>query len=425
MNRRSVIASLALGALIAAPVPHAQEANDKAENAGAATFEASAKFDMLRNRGGIANGGDTLTHLELRLRLDLEKSLGWRHAIAYFNTVTDGGRFNPRRVGSLMGVSNVEVPVATTRLFHAWLQKGFLDDRFSVLAGLYPIDSEFFVMDSASILLHPAYGTPADLALTNAPSVFNSAAFGVRAKWLSVNRDFYAQAALMDGIPNDPARPKATSIRFARGDGAYAIAEFGWMPLEFGHAFEPVDPARTRRSEGLVAHEKYEGISKYAMGLWRYGNPVDDQVDVDAQGNPVRRRSAGAYVLAERTLIGLGSAGRDLTAFARYSWSAGHSTSIDRTGNIGLRVRGPVASRADDSIAIAWTTARLAPKWRSSQAAAGNLTTSTENAFEWTYRYVVNRHLAIQPNYQHIRTPGGTPGTPKSNIIGARLELAL
>lgn len=388
-------------------------------------LEAGLKLDSLHNRGGLRNGGETITHLELKLRADLEKLLGWENAVAYVNSDTDGGAgINARRTGSLMGVSNIEVPVPTTRLFHAWLQKGFMDDRFSVLAGIYPIDSEFFTMDSAATLLHPAYGTPADLALTNAPSVFNNAAFGIRAKWFSEDRAVYAMGALMDGIPNDPARPKATAIRFAKGDGAFVIGEIGWMPLETGHAFEPVDPAEVRQTPALVAHEKYGGVSKYAIGFWRYGNRVPDQLDVDANGDAIQRRSQGGYVLAERTLFNIaGEAGRDVTVFGRYAFSAGHSTALDRMWNLGLRIRGPLASRPDDSLAIGWTRGRLAPKWRSVQAAAGTDTVAAEDALEITWRAAITQWFQVQPNLQHIRHPGGSTTARNATLIGARVEL--
>ena len=389
------------------------------------SLEAGLKFDSLRNRGGTRDGTQTVSHLELRLRADLQQLLGWKNAVAYINTDTDNGPgINARRTGSLMGVSNIEVPVPTTRLFHAWLQKGLMDDRFSLLAGIYPIDSEFFTMDSAATLLHPAYGTPADLALTNAPSVFNNAAFGVRAKWFSEDREIYAMGALMDGIPNDPARPKATAIRFAKGDGAFVIAELGWMPLETGHAFEPVDPADVRQTPALVAHEKYGGISKYAIGLWRYGNRVADQLDVDANGDPLQRRSQGGYVLAERSLFNLGGeAGRDVTAFGRYSFSAGHSTALDRMWNLGLRIRGPLASRPDDSLAIGWTRSRLASKWRAVQAAAGTDTVAAEEALEVTWRAAITQWFQVQPNFQYVRRPGGAANARNATLIGARVEL--
>lgn len=388
-------------------------------------LEAGLRFDSLRNRGGAVDGGHTLSHLELKLRADLDKLLGWSNAVAFVSSDTDAGSgINARHTGSLMGVSNIEVPLATTRLFHAWLQKGFLDDRVSLLAGIYPIDSEFFTMDAAATLLHPAYGTPADLALTNAPSVFNNAAFGVRAKWLSADRELYAMAALMDGIPNDPARPKATAIRFAKGDGAFVIAEAGWLPLETGHTFEAVDPARVRQSPELAAHEKYGGLSKYAIGIWQYGNRVADQRDSDADGKPLQRRAQGGYLLAERSLFSLGGeAGRDVTVFGRYAASDGNAIAIDRMWNLGLRIRGPLAGRPDDSLAFAWTRGRLATKWRAVQAAAGIDTASAEDAFEITWRIALTQWLQLQPDIQHVRHPGGLAAARKATLVGARIEL--
>ncbi|MBI3094209.1 MAG: carbohydrate porin [Rhodocyclales bacterium] len=388
-------------------------------------LEGGLKLDHLHNRGGIRDGGHTLSHLELKLRADLERLLGWSNAVAYLNTDTDAGAgVNARHTGSLMGVSNIEVPLSTTRLLHAWLQKGFFDDRCSLLAGIYPIDSEFFTLDAAATLLHPAYGTPADLALTNTPSIFNNAAFGLRAKAFFADRAVYAMAALMDGIPNDPARPKATALRFAKGDGAFVIGEIGWTPLETGHSFEPVDPALVRQIPALVAHEKYGGLSKYAVGFWRYGNRVADQVDVDADGNPLQRRSQGGYVLAERSLFSLGGeAGRDVTAFGRYAFSDGDSIAIDRMWNLGLRIRGPLAGRPDDSLAIGWTRGRLAQKWRALQAAAGIDTVAAEEAIEITWRIALTQWFQVQPNLQHVRHPGGTAAARHATLVGARLEL--
>ncbi|MFH1873480.1 MAG: carbohydrate porin [Pseudomonadota bacterium] len=389
-------------------------------------LEAGLKFDSLHNRGGIRSGGRTVSHVDIKLRADLDKLLGWNNAVAYLNTISNAGAgINALHSGSLMGVSNLEVPVATTRLFHAWLQKGFVEDRFSILAGIYPIDSEFFTLDSAATLLHPAYGPPADLSLTNAPSIFNSAAFGVRAKAFFADREVYAMAALMDGIPNDPARPKATAIRFARGDGAFVIGEIGWMPLETGHSFEPVDPALVRQTPALVAHEKYGGLSKYAVGFWRYGNRVADQIDVDADGKPLQRRAQGGYVLAERSLFSLGGeAGRDVTAFGRYAFSDGHAIAIDRAWNLGLRIRGPLASRPDDSLTLGWSRSRLAAKWRTVQAAAGTETAAAEEAFEITWRAALTPWLALQPDLQYIRHPGGAAAARHATLVGARIEIS-
>lgn len=392
-------------------------------------FEATYKADVLRNfQGGRSRGGASMRNLDIKVRADLERLWGWEGATAYVHVLDDRGTgLNARHVSSLMGVSNIEVPVPTARLFHAWVQQNFIEDQWSVLAGLYPIDSEFSVMDSAGVLLHPAYGASADLALTRGPSIFNNSAFGMRVKWQSPQRTWYAMGALLDGMPGDPDQPKGTHVHFKHGDGSFVIAEVGWTPIELGHVFEPTGPARVLQTPELRAHEKYEGYSKYAIGAWRYSNRVDDQFDADAAGDPQKRLSWGGYVLAERTLIGLGKEpGRHLTGFVRYAFTDGDSTPIRDQLNLGVSLRGPLEGRSDDILALAWTQARLASKFRSAQWRDSSVaTTRHESAMELTYRAQVTPWISLQPNAQWIRHPGGSADAANATVVGMRLEIML
>lgn len=436
--------ALALGLLTAFSLPAAAETEETPDYAGMSlsgdwsgkrsaawragwAWDATLKIDALRHRGGATPGGGIMSNLDLRLKADLAKTAGWEGATAYLHVLDNrGASINARHTGSLMGVSNIEVPVPTTTLFHAWLQQNFFDDQFSLLAGLYPIDSEFFSMESASLLIHPAFGAPTDLALTHGPSIFNHSSFGLRAKWLSADRTLYAMGALLDGFPaSDPAHPTFTPNRFASGHGAFTIAEMGWLPEERGHVFEPTEPVDILQTPALVGHEKYGGTSKYAVGLWRYGNHVPDQFDVDANGDPLQTRSQGAYLLAERTLFGLDAAGRDFTAFARYSTSDGNSTAFDNMWNIGARLRGPIASRLNDALAIGWTRSHLAPKYRAAQATAGTDTAASEEMLEITWRAALTPWFALQPVLQAIWHPGGAVNAPRTTILGARIEIAI
>jgi porin len=363
-------------------------------------FEGLARVDALRNRGAIRNGSRHVTHLDLKLKMDLEKAAGWNGGSAMVNVLSNGSWGpNAQLVGAQMGVTNIEVnSPTTTRLFQAWLQQSLFDDRLAFLAGLYPIDSEFFTVDSAGVFIGPQYGTPADLAQTRTPSIFNNSAFGLRAKW-NVTKTVYAMGAVLDGIPNDPARPRATAIRFAKGDGSFSIGELGWLPE--------------------AENDKFKGHAKAAIGVWGYSAKVNDQLD-----NALRRHQGGGYVLGERTLARLGgSEERFLSGFARYTWTDGDSTAVKNSLNLGLHARGPVASRPDDVVGFAWTRAGMAQKWRDVQTVPGDTKTS-ETALEITYRYAVTPYFAIQPNYQYIRHPGGA-SAPNAKLIGVRLDLAL
>ena len=118
-----------------------------------------------------------------------------------------------------------------------------------------------------------------------------------------------------------------------------------------------------------------------------------------------------------------GEAGRDVAAFGRYAFSSGHATALDRMWNLGLRLRGPLASRPHDSLAMGSTSGRLAPKWRAVQAAAGSATVSAEEAFEITWRAAITPRFQVRPNFQHVRHPGGAATARSATLPAARVEL--
>jgi len=375
------------------------------------------KNDLLHNMsGGLARGGRPMTHLDIRLKADFEKLINWSGGSGYINLIDNrGDRFNTHQVGSLTGVSNIEVPVSTHRLLHAWLQQEFADARGSVLAGLYPIDSEFQVLDSAGVFLQPPYGASADIALTRAPSIFNNSSFAIRGRWLSADRAAYVQGAVLDGVPGDPEHPQGTHIRFAKGDGVMSIVEIGLKPGAAGEG---------AAADKAAAADAGERIEKYAAGYWRYSTPAADQLDTQADGSPINRRRWGWYALAERTLQQT-SGGGDLAAFVRLSGTDGDSTAIKRALNIGVRAKGLLAGRGDDVLGLAYTRAYLSGKWRSGQSLLGSPTSANEGAWELTYRIQARKWLALQPVFQRIDHPGGDRSRAAAMILGARLEIAL
>lgn len=384
------------------------------------------KWDMLRVvDGGLGRGGRPMGQFDLKAKGDLNKLAGWENVTAYVNFIYDGGgKTNRDQLGSLLTISNIEVPVSTGRLFHAWVEREFADGQWAVLGGLYPIDSEFQVLDSAGVFVQPPYGAAPDLALTRGPSIFNNSAVGLRGKWLSADRTVYAQAAVLDGIPGDSTHPRGTHIKFERGDGTMQIAELGYKPRELGHVFEPTTPERGVTPEPEIkVHEPYEGYDKYAVGFWRYTALADDLVDVDAAGRPQRRRSSGWYVLAERTQWQWD--GGDAALFFRYGATDGNSSAIARFHNIGLRVRGLLPGREDDFFGIAYTRGAVGAKFRASQSALGVATTEAESAAEINYRIQATKWLAVQPLLQFFRHPGAVDAVPQATVVGVRVELAL
>lgn len=374
------------------------------------------KSDVLSNvSGGLRRGTAWLGHTAASVSLDMEKLLGWDAATAYFNYHSNlGSKFNSHYVGSFMGVDNIEVATNTGQFYHAWIQKGFFKDSLSVLAGLYPIDSEFYVTDASDVFLHPTYGMANDLAQTgrNGPPVFPMGALGVRVKYTSPGKNVYVQGALTDGVPGDPDNGHGTRIKLRHGDGTLFIAELGYTPQEETVSSQPADT--------VAKPEESESFNKTAIGFWRYTKRFDDLSMLDANGNPVRRRSHGAYVLAERMLYAeQGSSSQGLAGFVRFGTAPEHIHQADWTASVGLRYRGLFSGRDKDVAGVAVTVNHASGNYCSLTNAASN-----ETDVEVTYRAQITPWLALQPTLQYIVRPGMDSTLKNAAVIGLGTVLA-
>lgn len=163
--------------------------------------------------GGAKQGSDYMQNLELKVGLDTTKLLNIPDSSAYVHVLLNsGGKMNAAYVGSLMGVDNIEVPENTPKLFQAWFNKNFFDSTLSVLAGVYPVDTEFYVTDSSGIFLHPSFGMAAEVAQTgrNGPSIYPLTSLGVRVKYqplpiFTPRRRFWIPTLVKVAIPTGRA----------------------------------------------------------------------------------------------------------------------------------------------------------------------------------------------------------------------------
>jgi porin len=299
--------------------------------------------------------------------------------------------FNGSYVGSFAGVSNIETGTSTGQFYQAWVQQEF--DSLSVLAGLYAVDSEFYVTDTSGLFLQPPYGMSAEMAQSgrNGPPVFPMGALGLRLKYTGAG--YYAQAALTDGVPGNPNNAHGTQIRFDQGDGSLAVAEFGYTPE--------------------VAEGQY---NKVAVGLWRYTARAADLDPAVAD----LHSDQGAYVIAERTLrTEQGDAAQGLSGFVRYGFVNKNVYQVDWSGSIGLNYQGLFDGRDADAAGIAITTSNASSKYR-----LLNGSESSETVVELTYRAQLQPWLAIQPSLQYIANPSMNPALKDAWVIGARIEVA-
>jgi porin len=355
------------------------------------------RLDAMQSHGGGRDGSGAMSHLDLSWKGDLGAMWGWDGAQAYLNLIDDrGNTVNASYTGSFLGVSNIEVVRPTHRFLHAWVDQALLDRRLSVLVGLYPVDSEFAVVDAAAALISPACGALPDFGLSRGPSIFNNSSLGMRLKWRTDGT--YAMAAVLDGRPGSPRNPVGTHVRLDRGDGALVLAEAGHVDTAGN---EPVPRA------------------KYAFGLWRYTSRVPELADTAVDGKPLGRRSAGWYALVAHRMA------EGVDGFARYSANDGRTVPLAGALSLGLRWAGPWPGRAGDTLSVAWTRVATADGWRRTQALAGAPATPFEAGLELSYQAQIAPALVLAPTLQFLRHPGASRAAGDARVLGVRLEASL
>jgi len=363
------------------------------------TVEITHKSDLLSNsKGGIRQGSVWLANTEAAINMDMGKLADWEGATVFIQYHSQHGRqardFNGSYVGSFAGVDNIETGINNSQFFQAWLQQNMAEDRFSVLAGLYAIDSEFYVTETSGLFLQPPYGMSAEMAQTgqNGPPVFPVGALGVRMKYAPPS--FYFQGAVTDGVPGDPNNPRGTQIRLDKWDGTLSIFELGYMP----------------------SRKEDEPISKTAIGLWSYSTPAFDLVDP-----AIRPRDRGAYFLSEHMLRAeRDHPGQGLSGFVRFGKVNKDAYQADRSGSLGLHYKGLFDGRDDDEAGIAVTQSRASDKYRQL-----NASDPSETVVEVTYREQFLPWVAVQLSLQRIINPNMDPTLKDASVIGVRLELNL
>jgi porin len=372
----------------------------------------SHKSDVLANvSGGIKNGTVWIGHTEARLQLDLEKLLGWESTIAYFKYLSNlGSKFNTHYVGGFTGVDNIEVARNTAQFDDAWIEKSFFKGRFSLRAGLYSIDSEFYVTETSSLFMAPPYGMANEIAQTHTPAIFPLGALALRSKYTTPGENFYVQAALLDGVAGDPNNPYGTHIRLGHGEGTMSIVEFGYTPRDE----TPTGEAGKSRSPNDAEVEAVL-FNKTAVGIWCYTRQAEDVNSAVTR----HKRNHGTYVLAERTLYSeKDHPSQGLAGFMRFGTASESVNQVDWTASFGLRYQGLIPGRNDDISGIAVTVNHEGDRFR--RANGGD---SAETDWEMTYRMQIRPWMALQPNLQYIINPGMDKALENVWVVGLRTEV--
>jgi porin len=362
--------------------------------AAGVTTDIVYKFDVMGvASGGLHRGVRTLDNLDVIFGFDGEKLFGSKGTSAVFQLLNNtGAEPDGSLIGSYAIVNNIETVTPTGIVYQAFVQQNWDEDRYSLLAGLYDLNSEFYVNESSLVFLHSTFGIGTEDGQTggNGPVIFPVTGLAARFAF-KPTENTYVMAAVLDAVPGDLGDPRGTQITLSSEEGALLQAEAGYFP------------------------EK----GKVALGAWRYTQEYDNLLAVDAAGNPVQETNQGFYVIGEHELYAEPNAeGQGLVGFARLGFGSGKVNQVDYSWSTGFTYTGLFTGRDEGQLGLGFHSAHNSNTFDKTGAFD-----SHESGVELTYADNLTEWLAIQPDVQYIINPGSNPAVDDAVIVGTRFTV--
>ena len=371
--------------------------------------------------------------IDLLLTLNAEKLLGWQGGTVFlYGLGLYGG--NISEGVDAQGASNISAN-NTWKLFEGWYQQNLFQERFSLLAGIYDVTSEFDVISSSSeLFINSSFGTNPTFALSgqNGPSTFPNASLGIRAQ-AKLTENLTLRAVVADGVPGDPPDdPNTMKVTLRRKDGILFATEAAYYvgkPDTPPTGSQGVGAERPRRLVfrrlGRAAELQYD--AKFALGGWFYTTDLEDLSEQDSDGNPVERNSThGIYGLAEQLVFeeqGPGEQG--LWLFGEIAYANPKVNRFSHYFGGGLVYKGLIPGRDFDETGFGFAIARNSSHYKDGQRDNDKRVSDQEVALEWTHAIYMSPAFMIQPDVQYIIHPNTDPTRNNALVLLLRLELTL
>ena len=354
--------------------------------------------------GGVSPSGAAPGLVEASLALDLQPLFDWDRTRVHLRGLAIHGGDPGATLGAHAAPSNLANGVETARLLEAWVEHRLPDDRLSVLGGLYAVDTEFDVKETAAVFMNGGFGTGADLSQSgvNGPCAYPSSCLGVRLRAETGPRT-YAQVALLNAVATDPDASDGGDPDFAPGrDGLFAIAEAGWQ--------RAADEGRFLRA---------------AAGFWQYTVRFES-LQPGPAGEPRRRRaSPGLYALLEGEILHEpGRPSEALSGFLRLGSADPDVHALQSSLAAGLVRTGLLPGRGEDATALGLAVALNGAPFRHAQRRAGTPVETAEFVVEVTHRMQLLSWLVVQVGAQYFIQPGTSPNLDDVLLVGLRCTVA-
>ncbi len=363
----------------------------RAEELGVA-FEGTWTLDLSSVfHGGLRRRGVQRSFVDLGVRVDLERGVGWDGATLYADYQVLTGANGSDDVGDIQGYSSIDGR-DLAQLSELWLEQRLFDGRLRIKVGKVDANTEFAFAENAAGFLGSSMGMSPTILLPTYPDPATSLNV-----FVAPCEGAYVGVGVYDGA-------------------AYRGVHTGSRgPATF---FDDLAELFTVGEVGVRWGEGYAG--RLGVGGWYQ----DGAFDVADAAGAVRhqRGTAGVYLVLDQAVWRVSDAADDergLDAFLMWGWTEPEVAEIEHHVGGGLAWLGPLAARAQDELGlgVSWVGAgdALDPEIRRDH----------ELAIETYYAAAASGWLVVQPDLQWIVSPLGASAARDAWVGSLRFTTTL
>ncbi|HKI78087.1 MAG TPA: carbohydrate porin [Ignavibacteriaceae bacterium] len=363
-------------------------------------FEAVYTGEVFSNlKGGIKRKTVYLDNVDIIFSFDTDKLFSWKGGNIFIYGLGNNGAMPGEIIGDAQTASNIEA-FSTWKIYEAWIQQNLFNNKLSLLAGLYDLNSEFQTLESSSLFLNSSHGIGIAFSQSgvNGPSIFPTTSLGFRLKW-KVTDNFYFQTVLLNGIPGDPDNPEGTKVTFLKNAGILSTNELQYFIIEEDQKAD--NPKRENKNRlGRLVDHNYRG--KLGAGFWTYSSKFPE---ITSNSNLISGNS-GFYFIGEYKIFDEPNIPEQgLTVFTRIGFANSKINRFSSYTGFGFVYDGLIPGRDEDQFGLAFAGAHNGNEYKSLFSGNANSVTSSEWNIEMTYSFNLFPWLNIQPDFQYIINP--------------------
>lgn len=320
-------------------------------------------------RGGRGRGWQVPALIDVRVTQH-QRLHAWLDSRWHIDLIRILGSNPSRDAGDVQTLDNLAAHHAW-RLYRAFWQLGDTRRLWTLRMGWQGYDEIFGLVPDGADLLNSSFGQMPTGSQAGMP-IWPQTAPGISARW---HPDaLYVLAGLWSGVPRDPGLPQGWNLP-RRGDGSLQALELG-----------------------IQRHGRY----KFAVGSWTLRST-----------RAATQAHHGVYALADARLLAVGAGGH-LLGFLQWGRTQPRQSAVRRYMGAGLRWISPTRGRVSVGVARAALSRAFRARDRGGARA--------ETAYELTWRYRLDPHLALQPDMQYIAHPALAAQATHALEIGLRID---